>query len=155
VSATNLSLRSEDFREIYHPYTGAPYGGVQANKTWDSVRHQTWSATGYLRMVYQGLFGMRFEDAGLRLQPLVPVSLGVRSMTLRGLKYRHAELNITVTGVGSRILRCGLDGVPQKSALVPSTLVGKHDVEITLADALSTKRAVQRPPSHAVRQNSK
>jgi len=156
VSATNLSLRSEDFREIYHPYTGAPYGGVQANKTWDSVRHQTWSATGYLRMVYQGLFGMRFEDTGLRLQPLVPASLGVRSMTLRGLKYRHAELNITVTGVGSRILRCSLDGVLQKSALAPSTLVGKHDVEITLADALPTRdRAAKRSPSHAVRQNSK
>jgi beta-glucosidase len=156
VSATNLSLRSEDFREIYHPYTGAPYGGVQADKTWDSVRHQTWSATGYLRMVYQGLFGMRFEDAGLRLQPLVPASLGIRSMTLRGLKYRHAELNITVTGVGGRILRCSLDGVLQKSALVSSTLIGKHEVEITLADALPTHdRAARRSPSHAVRQNSK
>jgi len=156
VSATNLSLRSEDFREIYHPYTGAPYGGVQANKTWDSVRHQTWSATGYLRMVYQGLFGMRFEDAGLRLQPLVPASLGVHSMILRGLKYRHAELNLTVTGVGSRILRCSLDGVPQKGALVPSTLVGKHDVEITLADTLPTyDRAAKRSPSHAIPQNSK
>jgi beta-glucosidase len=153
VSATNLSLRSEDFREIYHPYTGAPYGGVQANKTWDSVRHQTWSATGYLRMVYQGLFGMHFEDNGLRLQPLVPASLGVRSMTLRGLKYRHAELNITVTGAGSRILRCNLDGVPQKSALVPSTLIGKHDVEITVADALPTHdRAARRPLSSAVHQ---
>jgi hypothetical protein len=107
-------------------------------------------------MVYQGLFGMRFEDTGLRLQPLVPASLGVRSMTLRGLKYRHAELNITVTGVGSRILRCSLDGVLQKSALAPSTLVGKHDVEITLADALPTRdRAAKRSPSHAVRQNSK
>jgi beta-glucosidase len=156
VSATNLSLRSEDFREIYHPYTGAPYGGVQADRTWDSVRHQTWSATGYLRMVYQGLFGMRFEDAGLRLQPLVPASLGVRSITLLGLKYRHAELNLTVTGVGNRILRCSLDGVLQTTALVPSTLTGKHDVEITLADTLPTHgRAARRSPSHAVRQNSK
>lgn len=156
VSATNLSLRSEDFRETYHPYTGAPYGGVQANRTWDSVRHQTWSATGYLRMVYQGLFGMRFEDAGLRLQPLVPASLGVRSMTLRGLKYRHAELNLTVTGVGGRILRCSLDGVPQTKALVPSTLAGKHDVEITLADTLPTHgRAARRSNSHTARHHSK
>jgi len=46
-----------------------------------------------------------------------------------------------------------LDGVPQKSALVPSTLIGKHDVEITVADALPTHdRAARRPLSSAVHQ---
>lgn len=146
VSATKLALRSEDFREIYHPYTGDPYGGFQANKTWDSVRHQTWSATGYLRMVYQGLFGMRFEEDSLRFQPSVPASLGLRSIALHGLNYRQSELSITVRGTGSKIVRCRLDGVLQQTPTVPANLTGKHDVEIVLAGPLS-------PPPAAMRVN--
>lgn len=146
---TNLAIRSADFREIYHPYTGAPYGGFQANKTWDSIQHQTWSATGYLRMVYRGIFGMRFEDRGLRLQPLVPQSLGIETAILRGLQYRDAELTLRVVGTGSRILRCTLDGVPQQDAFLPATLAGKHEMTIVLAAASPSRNRVRAAQSNA------
>ena len=133
LDATQLALRSGDFREMYHPYTGEPYGGVQAGLLWDSVRHQTWSATGYVRMVHEVLFGMHFEDGGIRLQPTIPASLGLRSITLQGVHYRQAVLNITITGAGRRILQCKLDGAAQPEAFIPATLAGKHDVEVVLS----------------------
>lgn len=144
LNATKLSLRSEDFREIYHPYTGDPYGGFQADKTWDSVHHQTWSATGYLRMIFQGLIGMRFEDDGIRLQPSLPGSLGLTSLTLRGLTYRQARLTITLRGEGNRVEQCKIDGVAQEGSLVPATLTGDHTVEITLFDSASVPAASDR-----------
>jgi hypothetical protein len=98
-------------------------------------------------MVYSGLFGMRFEEGGMRLQPTVPASLGLHSIALRGLQYRQAELTITITGTGSKILRCTIDGVRQQNAFVPSTLTGKHDVKITLAETPSAQNraAIVRP----------
>ena len=137
---TKLALRSGDFREMYHPYTGEPYGGLQAGFLWDSVRHQTWSATGYVRMVHEVLFGMHFEDAGIRLQPTIPASLGLHSITLQGVHYRQAVLNITITWTGRRILQCKLDGVAQPEAFIPATLVGKHNVEVVLSSIQPASR---------------
>lgn len=148
VSATKLALHSEDFREIYHPYTGDPYGGFQANKTWDSVRHQTWSATGYLRMVFQGLFGMHFEDDGIRFAPTLPKTLGLGSITLRNLTYRDARLTITVAGSGSRIEQCKLDGASQPDPFVPATLRGAHVLEITLSSPAPARRPATRTATH-------
>ena len=127
---TTLALRSGDFREIYHPYTGEPYGGVQAGKVWDSVRHQTWSATGYLRMVYQGLFGMRFQEDGLQLLPVLPRELGIREARLADLRYRDAELDITVAGTGKRARSLLLDGKRQAGDRLPADLAGKHSVVV-------------------------
>ncbi len=132
MDATRLALRSDDFREIYHPYTGDPYGGFQADRTWDSVRHQTWSATGYLRMLFQGLFGMYFEDAGIRFQPSLPASFGLNSIALHDLTYRSARLSIRIQGSGDRVEQCRLDGVLQLAPFIPATLTGEHTIEITL-----------------------
>ena len=60
------------FYEIYHSVTGVPDGGWQVGRHWDSCIHQTWSATGYLRMVFYGLFGLDFQPDGLRLRPTLP-----------------------------------------------------------------------------------
>jgi hypothetical protein len=84
-------------------------------------------------MVHEVLFGMHFEDGGIRLQPTIPASLGLHSITLQGVHYRQAVLNITITGAGRRILQCKLDGAAQPEAFIPATLAGKHDVEVVLS----------------------
>ncbi|MEK8169010.1 hypothetical protein NKH77_01780 [Streptomyces sp. M19] len=67
-----LEHRDGHFWEIYHARTGAVDGGWQTGRQWDSQADQTWSATGYLRLVHQGLFGIRHERDGLRLSPACP-----------------------------------------------------------------------------------
>lgn len=138
-SVATLALRSGDFREIYHPYSGKPYGGVQTQKTWDSVRHQSWSASGYLRMIYAGLFGMNFEEDGILFRPMIPASLGIRSMQLRGLTYRMQTVDISVRGTGDRIATVKIDGIAQQGAFLPSSLTGPHTVEIVLAKVKTAK----------------
>jgi beta-glucosidase len=141
---TALALHSGDFREIYHPYTGKPYGGVQMDKFWDSVRHQTWSASGYLRMIYSGLMGMRFEADGIHMQPTIPADLGIRALTLEDLSYRQASLTIAIRGTGRRVSRFSIDGVVRKDAVIPATLTGTHRIDIDLqsgSPALRTSAA--------------
>lgn len=144
---TDLALRSSDFREIYHPYTGEPYGGVQTDKTWNSVRHQTWSASGYLRMVYSGLLGMSFEADGLHLRPTMPADLGISSVSLLGLRYRKATLDITVRGTGNRIGQFQLDGVTQAQSVIQPILTGSHTVNILLNEREEHTPQVQKPRS--------
>ncbi len=86
--------RDVQFTEIYHPLTGLPYGGIQElgdepRREWASCSRQTWSATGFLRMVLMGLLGMRFEVNGVRFQPMLPP--GLDFVCLEGLPYRSAR----------------------------------------------------------------
>ncbi|MDP4184007.1 MAG: hypothetical protein Q8862_02460 [Bacteroidota bacterium] len=65
-SLIQLALDSDkgdyNFREIYNPYTGIPDGGWQCDRHWESCKHQTWSATAYLSMIFYGLAGIRLEN---------------------------------------------------------------------------------------------
>ncbi len=96
---------------------------------------QLWSVAGALAMQYRVLFGMRFEQQGLRFAPVVPESYaGERE--LRGLKYRGATLTVRVRGWGACATPTAtLDGVSLPNAVVPTTLTGSHVVELTLGDS--------------------
>jgi glycogen debranching enzyme len=88
------------FFEIYNSVTGVEDGGWQADGTgeitqWVSQPDQTWSATGYLRMIYRGLLGLTFTSQGLRLVPTLPSGWG--PVTLAGLPCRDMTLDITLT----------------------------------------------------------
>ena len=119
---TRNALRSGQFAEIYHPETGEPYGGFQEaggpiQDCWDSVSHQTWSATGYLRMVLLDLAGLHFEEGGVRVCPVkVPQ---VNTLTLTGLKYRGAVIDLEITPSGWT-----------KSAWIPADAVGRVTVRL-------------------------
>lgn len=116
------------FFEIYNARTGAVDGGWQNGHQWGSEPDQTWSATAYLSMVLEGLLGMRFDMDGLRFQPTVPASWG--GVTVSGLKYRRATLDVHIVGSGTQVGSLRLDGKPVKR--VAGDLVGAHRVEITL-----------------------
>ena len=52
------AVRDRQFAEIYHPLTGEIYGGLQENGgrivLWNATSRQTWAATAYIRMVFDG-----------------------------------------------------------------------------------------------------
>ncbi|GAA3524592.1 hypothetical protein GCM10022222_03940 [Amycolatopsis ultiminotia] len=123
------------FYEIYDSKTGAVQGGWQTGgsgepEQFTSQPDQAWSASGYLRMVFAGLFGLTFTADGLRLAPCLPPGWG--PVTLRGLRYRAATLDITLRGSGSRVVSCTVDGLPAAATLHPN-LTGSHEIRLTLA----------------------
>ena len=117
--------------EIYNATSGAPDGGWQVGHAWESQPDQTWSASGYLRMIYAGLFGMRFGVDGLLFAPLLPPGWG--EVSLSGLRYRGAVLTVRLRGAGNRIQSFRLDGKRQSKPEVAAELTGSHAVEITLS----------------------
>jgi hypothetical protein len=135
VCLAEMANRHHEFKEIYHPVTGEPYGGVQIDgasmREWVSEPHQTWSATAYIAMIHQGLFGMKFEPPGIRFEPLLPGRF--ERVRLGPIRYRAAELDVTVTGPGATIERFAIDGRTQDDARLSATLTGRHTVEITMA----------------------
>jgi hypothetical protein len=128
--ATMTGASQGIFYEIYNSITGVPDGGWQVGRRWESVIHQTWSATGYLRMVFYGLFGFNFEPDRLRLTPTLPPGWG--DVRLSGLRYRQMTLDLRLQGEGRNIASVRLDGKPAPSAIVAAQLTGNHEVTIRL-----------------------
>ena len=120
----------DKFWEIYNSQTGVPDGGWQVEHAWLAAPNQTWSATGYLRMIYAGLFGMRFQSDGLAFAPALPSGWG--DVSLAGVRYRHAVLRVQLHGTGTVVRSFQVDGVEQTTHLLPAGLRGKHRVDIVL-----------------------
>ena len=128
-----MADRHDEFKEIYHPVTGEPYGGLQIDKgkmrLWRSEPNQTWSATGYLRMIHAGLFGMTFEPDALQLNPTVPGRF--TELHLGPISYRDMTLEITIRGAGTTVKRCLIDGEKAKPT-IDASLIGTHKIEIEM-----------------------
>lgn len=128
----SLALASNDFKEIYHATTGEVDGGWQVGSHWPSCVRQTWSATSYLRAIYQGVFGLVFQENGLKLNPHVPP--GWSGAKLQNLPYRGGKLDITLNGEGMKVRKVLLDGKAMKSTILASDLTGVHKLEITVSN---------------------
>ena len=115
-----LSERKDTFMELYHPEDGAPDGSPR----------QLWSASGFLSMVYHGLFGMNFEPDGIRFAPVVPTPY--TELSLSNVKYRDARLQITVRGSGTKIREFKLDGHKQRKPFFAAASRGEHQIEIEM-----------------------
>ncbi|MGA2033289.1 MAG: amylo-alpha-1,6-glucosidase [Thermoguttaceae bacterium] len=115
-----LSENGDTFMELYHPEDGKPDGSPR----------QLWSASGFLSMVYHGLFGMDFRQGGIRFAPVVPKQF--RQLTLSDFQYRNACLQIIVKGHGTMIDKFQLDGEKQKWPLLDAAAAGRHEIEILL-----------------------
>ena len=89
-----------NFYEIY-TIDGEPSGGWQCGALWGKMEHQTWCATGYLRLWIDHIFGLRCDGSGeLTFHPM-----GMRDgseCTLDGIPWHGAELTVTVRGRGPR-----------------------------------------------------
>lgn len=111
---THCAVRDGYFGELYHPDTGVPYGGVQEDKgegirLWESCKKQTWSATGYLRMVFFDILGMNIEDGGVRFAPYLPEGISV--LEVLELPIRGKTYDICVRGRGHEIQSFTVDGM--------------------------------------------
>ncbi len=114
-----LSEKNDTFMELYRPEDGKPDGSPR----------QLWSASGFLSMVYHGLFGMEFTEQGVTFAPVVPERF--EQLVLNQVKYRGAQLRIVVKGHGTKIRHFQIDGKSAKP-FVPATLTGSHEIVITM-----------------------
>lgn len=127
--------RDKQFAEIYHPFTGEIYGGMQEAGgkgiiRWKATSRQTWAATAYLRMVLLGLAGMRFDTEGLEFQPSVPSY--VSFVEIQNLKYRNMDLTISIHGRGTKIKECTINKQASEIPRLSASSTGHQHVIIVL-----------------------
>ena len=114
-----LSEKNDTFMELYRPEDGKPDGSPR----------QLWSASGFLSMIYHGLFGMEFLEGGVRFAPVVPE--GFQELALNNVKYRDARLSIVIKGHGTQIRLFSIDGTTTKPQF-PASQSGSHQIEILM-----------------------
>lgn len=105
-----------------------------------------WSLSGNLALTLRVLFGVHFEPDGIRFSPFVPKSLA-DDRELTGLHYRGADLNISVSGYGSKIASITLNGkaVNPSEAFIPAKkLKGTCNIAIRMADNEPAPMSVNR-----------
>ena len=92
-----------------------------------------WSLSGNLGITMRILFGIHFEEDGLRIAPFVPQSLG-GSRSLDNIDYRGAKLDITVNGYGANVKKLTLNGKElNPTAVIPaSKLKGNCKIEVEM-----------------------
>jgi hypothetical protein len=130
------AVRDGQFAEIYHPESGQIYGGIQEGgggldgMEWKSCLRQTWSATGFLRMVWMGLCGMDFSPAGIDFRPLgIP---GMTPLVLEGLLYRKMILNLEITSSGEHIVEFRLNGKVQERPFLAAQGEGEQQIWVRM-----------------------
>ncbi|WP_165864695.1 DNRLRE domain-containing protein [Capsulimonas corticalis] len=135
-SLNNLFVNSAgNIREVYNSISGDPDGGWQNGGHWGIPSNQTWSATAYLSMIYDGVFGMNFETNGIRFSPYLKSAWG--NVSLSNLKYRNMNLKINLTGSGGMVSSFKLDGVSQLP-FIPATLSGAHTIDIVMSETINS-----------------
>jgi glycogen debranching enzyme len=129
--------RDAQCAEIYHPETGEVYGGSQEagggprGMDWTSCARQSWTATAYLRMTLNGLFGLRFSTEGIAFHPYLPAL--IHRLQIRWLRYRSCTLDLTVEGRGRQIVEFRRNGV-ETQPFLPADLQGEQSTQLRVAD---------------------
>ncbi len=129
------AVRDGQFYELYNPISGQPDGGLQEQGasiiSWPSQPHQTWSATGYLRLILFDLAGMHFDEAGIVFAPLLADD--IHDVNLTGIPYRHALIDVHVYGTGRRIVHMAINGRESADHRLPANAIGTQKVDIVVA----------------------
>jgi Alkaline and neutral invertase len=130
VRLIDLSEQENTFAEFY-----------ELDKTFPTKRkRQLWSNTGYLGMIYQGLFGMVFEPNGIVFAPSKPYlsKYGFKEMnnriSLLNVKYRQAVLDIHVKGFGNRVESFSINGEKKQIPKLDATAKGRQVIDIVISD---------------------
>jgi len=93
---------------------------------------QLWSVAADISIVPGIYFGMHYGTDGIRFAPFVPKTLKAERR-LSNFRYRHAVLDLSVTGYGNRIRSFRLDGV-ETEPFLPADVTGEHRIEIVLSN---------------------
>ncbi len=75
-----------------------------------------------------GLFGVAFEENGVRFAPVVPERF--EQLSLSNVKDRNATLRVVVKGHGTDIKQFSLDGKKARQPFFKADLTGSHEIEI-------------------------
>ena len=89
-----ININNHCFYEVYNENTGKQDGGWQIDHQWESVYDQTWSATGYIRMILYDVLGMRCTLKDITFHPDKALMKEIGFKSLNGLKFRGKEINI-------------------------------------------------------------
>lgn len=90
-----------------------------------------WSLAGNIALVQRLLFGINYEEDGILFAPFVPQALA-DTRTLSGIRYRDADLNVTVEGYGNRIADFYVNGKKQKEPYLSAKARGTQNIRIVL-----------------------
>lgn len=112
-------------KENLHIETGLPDGLAQSSD------RQLWSIAGMLGAFYKGLFGFKPGVRGMEFRPCLPEELA-GGHQLTGIAYRGMTFDIKLTGFGSRIAKCTING-EDALPFLPCDRTGHLTVEIELA----------------------
>lgn len=102
-----------------------------------------WSLSGNLGITMRILFGINFEENGLRIAPFVPETLG-GTRSLDNVSYRGAKLDITVNGFGSKVKKMTLNGkeIDPLAVIPASKLKGECKIVVDMDNEPIAKMAV-------------
>ena len=133
---TRHALRDLQFVEIYHPTKETPYGGIQEPTLnewteWFCADRQTWSATAYLSMIFKNILGMDFSEKGILFKPYF--TNGMNEISLLGLKYRNAILNVYISTSDSNADSFSINGKETTNFFLPKDSKGNINIEIKLS----------------------
>ena len=104
---------------------------------------QLWSVAAMLAMYHRVLFGISFEQDGMKFNPVIPESYD-GNYSLRNFTYRNGTYDIFVKGHGDDISSFVIDAKETSGNSVPSSMTGKHTIEIVMngKSAPGTSRTV-------------
>jgi glycogen debranching enzyme len=86
------------------------YDNGHSEGTQINSERQLWSVAGYLGMVYRGLFGIGFDEIGIRFSPMVPDIFPGETISLENYRVRDTVLNMEIRGSGSVIAAMTVNG---------------------------------------------
>ena len=137
MALTSNINRDAQCAEIYHPQTGEIYGGLQESGSgsngmdWISCARQSWTASAYLRLLLNGLFGLRFSVEGITFQPYLPAHTD--HVHISGISYRSCTLDLIVKGRGTRVVEFYRNDSKTRP-FIPADLQGEQRIQIRMAE---------------------
>ena len=93
---------------------------------------QLWHACGFAAQILYGVFGISYDEQGMRFNPCVPEIF--KEIEIQNLNYQSAKLTVKISGTGT--VECViLDD--EKVDFIPYSLTGNHIVHIKLTETES------------------
>ena len=109
------AIRDMHFAEMFHPDTGDIYGGWQEWEgnivKWASCRKQTWSATGFLSLLYRGILGFDVVDGVITLKPYLPDGVNTVTVSHINLLGKTFAVKITRDGSGPKEFKANVNDI--------------------------------------------
>lgn len=102
-------------------------------------------------VILRAIFGINPTHEGLEIKPFLPQEIS-GDITLRGLRYRDATLDISLHGSGNIISTFSIDGKVSSQPLIHPDTSGRHEIKITLVgeshpDAMYTTASYDAAPA--------